>query len=103
MERKTVMTNRRDLTLPILAGVALVGGCNTQPSQKSLFYHLDIPGEITAQQTAAVAIPITQPRLGVGPVTLANYLDRPQIVTRVSPYSLELQASTTGQASCRTT
>jgi hypothetical protein len=30
------------------------------------------------------------PTLGVGPVTLPRYLDRPQIVTRASPYEIKL-------------
>jgi uncharacterized lipoprotein YmbA len=75
----------------VLLLVVLLAGCSSQPSQKTLFYRLDIPAEAAAGQESAVSLPVTQPRLGVGPVTLANYLDRPQIVTRLSPYRLELR------------
>ena len=84
------MTRRYDLILMAPLLVTLLGGCSTQPSQKTLFYRLDIPGEASAPQVAAAKLPVAQPRLGVGPVSLAAYLDRPQLISRVSPYHLEL-------------
>jgi len=84
------MILRYHLTLTTLLLISLITGCSTQPSQKTLFYRLDIPVETAASQTAAAELPVPQPRLGVGPVSLADYLDRPQLISRVSPYHLEL-------------
>jgi uncharacterized lipoprotein YmbA len=84
------MILRYHLTLTTLLLISLITGCSTQPSQKTLFYRLDIPVETAASQTAAAELPVPQPRLGVGPVSLAAYLDRPQLISRVSPFHLEL-------------
>jgi uncharacterized protein len=63
----------------------MVGGCASQPSR---FYLLS-PSPNT--ETASLGAPGEQgPTIGVGPVTLPRYLDRPQIVTRTSPYELKL-------------
>ena len=63
----------------------LVGGCASQPSR---FYLL------SALANPDIASPGTSgqqgPTIGVGPVTLPRYLDRPQIATRTSPYELRL-------------
>jgi uncharacterized protein len=62
-----------------------VGGCASQPSR---FYLL------SAAANTETASPGTSgqqgPTIGVGPVTLPRYVDRPQIVTRTSPYELKL-------------
>jgi uncharacterized protein len=67
------------------AGLLLMGGCASQPSR---FYLLSpLPG-------TEAAAPLTStspgPAVGIGPVTLPKYLDRPQIVTRAGPYQLQL-------------
>jgi uncharacterized protein len=63
----------------------MAGGCASQPSR---FYLL------SAVANAETASPGTSgqqgPTIGVGPVTLPRYVDRPQLVTRTSPYELKL-------------
>jgi uncharacterized protein len=61
------------------------GGCASQPSR---FYLLSA---VPSPETAPLGTSTEQgPTIGVGPVTLPRYLDRPQIVTRTSPYELKL-------------
>jgi uncharacterized lipoprotein YmbA len=63
----------------------MVGGCASQPSR---FYLLSA---LPNTETASLETSGKQgPTIGVGPVTLPRYLDRPQIVTRTSPYELKL-------------
>jgi uncharacterized protein len=73
------------LVAVILGMSVLVGGCASQPSR---FYVL------SALPSAEPVTPVTSGQqglaVGVGPVTLPRYLDRPQIVTRTSPYELKL-------------
>jgi uncharacterized lipoprotein YmbA len=73
-----------------LSGVALVasllglGACASTPSR---FYLLNtLPASETTPATAAERGPV----IGVGPVTLPKYLDRPQIVSRASRHQLSL-------------
>ena len=68
--------------VPVILWTSLmVGGCASQPSR---FYLL------SALPDTEVVSPGTLgpqgPTIGVGPVTLQRYVDRPQIVTRTSPY-----------------
>ena len=67
----------------IIAAVLLVGvGCTTTPPPT--FYQLDEPANtMLSGLMRGVAI-------GVGPVNLAAYLDRPQIVTRATDHKLNL-------------
>jgi uncharacterized protein len=68
-----------------LGASLMVGGCASQPSR---FYLLSA---LPNTDTAAAGTPGEQgPTLGVGPVTLPRYLDRPQIVTRTGPYEITL-------------
>jgi uncharacterized protein len=66
--------------------VATVAACSrTTPSR---FYLLsDLPG---AEAKAPVALPEPCFTLGIGPVEMPDYLDRPQIVTQVTPNELQL-------------
>jgi uncharacterized protein len=67
------------------AGLLLIGGCASQPSR---FYLLSaLPSSETASPMTAIG---QGPALGIGPVTLPKYLDRPQIVTRTGLYQLQL-------------
>jgi uncharacterized protein len=71
--------------LVILGTSLMVGGCASQPSR---FYLLSA---LPNTETAALATSGEQATtIGVGPVTLPRYLDRPQIITRTSPYELKL-------------
>jgi uncharacterized protein len=63
----------------------IVGGCASQPSR---FYLLSA---VSNTETASLEMSGQQgPTIGVGPVTLPRYVDRPQIVTRTSPYELKV-------------
>jgi uncharacterized lipoprotein YmbA len=71
--------------LVILGTSLMVGGCASQPSR---FYLLSA---LPNTETAALATSGEQAAtIGVGPVTLPRYLDRPQIITRTSPYEFKL-------------
>jgi uncharacterized protein len=65
-----------------------LAGC-TSPSQPSRFYRLE-----SALPPMAMPQPVMSgqnlPIIGVGPVELASYLDRPQIVERTTPHRLQL-------------
>jgi len=79
--------NASIITSVLFALVLLVlTGC-AGTSQPSRFYMLSTIPEEGAPPTAYQDQPIA---LGVGPVTLPPYLDRPQIVTRSTPNQLEL-------------
>jgi uncharacterized protein len=63
----------------------MVGGCASQPSR---FYLLSA---VANTETASPGTSGQQgPTIGVGPVTLPRYVDRPQIVTRTSPYEIRV-------------
>ncbi|MEI7431857.1 MAG: ABC-type transport auxiliary lipoprotein family protein [Betaproteobacteria bacterium] len=69
--------NRKLARLSLTLAVALLAGCGTSP--KTNFYTLDaltLPG----QTTATVAAPYT---IGIGPVTIPDIIDRPQLITRL--------------------
>jgi uncharacterized lipoprotein YmbA len=74
------------LALMVTLGSSLmVAGCASQPSR---FYLLNaLPNSETASLGTSGEQGLT---IGVGPVTLPHYLDRPQIVTRTSAYELKL-------------
>ncbi len=67
-----------------------MAGCVSPNAQQTRFYRLSPQPEpaVAAGQVGEKAG--LQPKLGVGPVTLASYLDRPQLVNRVGPYRLLL-------------
>ena len=69
----------------VMGALLLVGGCTSKPSR---FYVLSAIPQV---ETASVTRTSPQtPIIGVGPVTLPRYLDRPQIVTRYGPHELKL-------------
>jgi uncharacterized lipoprotein YmbA len=68
-----------------LGTALMVGGCASQPSRFYLLSALANP-EIASPGTSGQQ----GPTIGVGPVTLPRYVDRPQIVTRTSPYEIKL-------------
>jgi hypothetical protein len=70
----------------LCAALALLPGCAT--SKPARFYLLEALENLTAPMVGAV--PESSVTLGVGPVTLPEYLDRPQIVTRDQSSRLEL-------------
>jgi uncharacterized lipoprotein YmbA len=68
-----------------LGSSLMVAGCASQPSR---FYLLSAS---PSTETAALDTSGQQgPTIGVGPVTLPRYVDRPQIVTRTSPYEINV-------------
>ena len=84
-----IRTGRPKLRQAFLAGLMLLtlAGCET--SEQARLYTLSgLPftaasASIQPASTSALAI-------GIGPVTLPFYLDRPQIVRRTSPNRLEI-------------
>jgi uncharacterized protein len=75
----------RVLVAVTLGASLMVGGCASQPSR---FYLLS-----ASPTTEAASLPTSGqqgPTIGVGPVTLPRYVDRPQIVTRTSPYEIKV-------------
>jgi uncharacterized lipoprotein YmbA len=73
------------LALVVTLGSSLmVGGCASQPSR---FYLLNA---LPNSETASLGTSGEGLTIGVGPVTLPRYLDRPQIVTRTGAYELKL-------------
>jgi uncharacterized lipoprotein YmbA len=69
----------------IMGALLCIGGCATQPSR---FYVLS--SQPYVDTAPAPASPPQGLTIGVGPVNLPPYLDRPQIVTRAGPYELKL-------------
>lgn len=65
-------------------GLALAGCSGTEPSNYYLLSTLPAP------ESPIRAVPSDQLAVGVGPVSLPMYLDRPQLVTRASPNRLDL-------------
>jgi hypothetical protein len=63
------------LSAIVLLSLALGGCTNTPPTR---FYVL------SAMPEQATAVPGKGPAIGIGPITLPQYLNRPQIVTRIS-------------------
>lgn len=68
------------------ATLALVAGCMTlgPPPEQTRYYILE--AEASSPDPIRLAVPV----LGVGPVRLPAYLDRPEIVTRAGPARLEV-------------
>ena len=66
----------------------LFTGCAGTSSQPTRFYRLD--GQLEKTQTISLKPLPGQQLVGIGPISLASYLDRPQIVERQSPHRLEL-------------
>jgi len=80
------MDHRSWLLALVMLGTSLLGIAGCVGSQPSRFYVLtDLAGVESPHQ----GIPAGQgPAVGVGPITLPKYLDRPQIATRASRYEL---------------
>jgi uncharacterized lipoprotein YmbA len=78
------LSDRRALT-SLMAIALLLSGCGT--TKPSRFYTLSPLSE--TKSTAPVSAQTEYGTIGVGPVNLPQYLDRPQIVTRISPNRFE--------------
>ena len=80
------MKNRFSLAWAFLFLIFLLVACSSTPATK--FYKLNsLP---SGQQENPVLFPGDDIAIGVGPVELPEYLDRPQIVTRKSQNQLEI-------------
>ncbi len=81
----TKLMLRRSAAVALLAAATAISACaKTEPST---FYTL------SSLRTSSAAKPASQDgalAVGVGPITLPQYLDRPQIVTRSSPNRMGL-------------
>ncbi len=70
----------------VLGCLLMVWGCaNTQPTHFYLLRALD-----SSESQISQASKVSSHSLGLGPIILAKYLDRPQIVTRASPHEIHL-------------
>ena len=77
------------IRLPAIGLLAiLVAGCAGSPP--SNLYTLSAIGTAASESQSLQATPAV---IAIGPVSLPDYLDRPQIVTRQSAYELELAAN----------
>lgn len=82
-----MMRARRSLTLILAASFTLVGcALEVKPNRLYLLSGLDAPSTPSTKRTKA------SPTLGIGPVSLPDYLDRPEIVTRPSANTLQVSA-----------
>jgi uncharacterized lipoprotein YmbA len=63
-------------------------GCAT-PSPPSRFYRMESSSAPTGMPQPGISTQ-SLPLIGIGPVQLASYLDRPQMVERSTPYRLKL-------------
>src|SRR5262245_66066254 len=75
---------RRLAVMILVASLLGLGACASTPSR---FYILNA---LTASDTMAATAGEQGPVIGVGPIMLPKYLDRPQIVTRASRNQLTL-------------
>lgn len=76
--------------LLLAAGFVLAGCASSTPIH---YYQLAALSQIPAPEAAGPAVKKTPPLLGIGPVHLPEYLERPQIVTRLTPNSLQFNAN----------
>jgi hypothetical protein len=72
----------------VTLGASLLGGCIGGKSNPSNFYVLSsLPSSDAQKPTTAAEGDVA---VGIGPVVLPQYLDRPEIVTRAGPNQLNL-------------
>jgi hypothetical protein len=81
------MKNMRMRLMTAAVAVMIFSGCAGK-SDPARFYQIPSSRELVSQDVFNAAHPV--PVLGVGPVTLPAYLDRPQIVTRSGDSRLTL-------------
>ena len=75
---------RRLAVVPLVASLLGLGACAGTPS------HFYVLNTLSASETMPATAAAQGPVIGVGPITLPKYLDRPQIVTRVGRNQLAL-------------
>jgi uncharacterized lipoprotein YmbA len=75
---------RRLAVVPLVASLLGLGACASTPSR---FYLLNT---LSTSETMPATVAERGPVIGVGPITLPKYLDRPQIVTRAGYNQLAL-------------
>ena len=75
---------RRLAVVSWVASLLGLGACASTPS------HFYVLNTLSASETMPATAAAQSPVIGVGPITLPKYLDRPQIVTRVGRHQLAL-------------
>jgi uncharacterized lipoprotein YmbA len=75
---------RRLAVVSWVASLLGLGACASTPS------HFYVLNTLSASETVPATVAAQSPVVGVGPITLPKYLDRPQIVTRASRNQLAL-------------
>ena len=72
----------------LMFSLSILGGCLPKPSAPTKLYILNpLAGPAVEMQNTTGEIFMT---IGVGPVRLPEYLDRPEIVTRINPNEIKL-------------
>jgi uncharacterized lipoprotein YmbA len=72
----------------LMFSLSILGGCLPKPSAPTKLYILSpLAGPAVEMHNKTDEIFMT---IGVGPVHLPEYLDRPEIVTRINPNELKL-------------
>ncbi|MCG8544002.1 MAG: PqiC family protein [Alphaproteobacteria bacterium] len=74
--------------LMAVAALAVVLSACAQPSSPSRFYVLSTTEAVDGQRGAFK--PARERSIGIGPVSMPTYLDKPQIVTNATRYQLDL-------------
>jgi uncharacterized protein len=75
---------RRLAVVSWVASLLGLGACASTPS------HFYVLNTLSASETVPAPVAAQSPVIGVGPITLPKYLDRPQIVTRAGSNQLAL-------------
>jgi len=76
----------RFTVITLICSLTVLGGCaSTEPSRFYILHSLS--GSEAETQIAAAENGVA---IGIGPIELPEYLDRPQIVTRLSKNELQL-------------
>ena len=72
------------LGLMVMCLLNLSACANTQPTHFYLLRAIDPVSRVSLETQQS------PPSLGLGPISLAKYLDRPQIITKISPHEIHL-------------
>ncbi|MEN8178629.1 MAG: PqiC family protein [Pseudomonadota bacterium] len=74
----------------LCAGLTLLMGCVSPNAQQTRFYRLSPESGSASSTNQTGEMSALQPKVGLGPVNLSGYLDRPQLISRIGPYQLIL-------------
>ena len=84
------MRTGRHLLPGLLVASLMLPGCVSTSTQPTHYFRLNPEAGTGMQGQSPSETAGPQPKLGLGPVHLAGYLDRPQLISRLGPYRLQL-------------